>query len=295
MDTEKRYANIEREMLAVVVACKKFHSSLFGKRFMVESDHKPFEVIHLKNLTPSPPRLQRLLLRVQGYDFTIKYKPGTDMLLADLMSKLNLLPNEKSLEVCLVRFSNPELSSPREIIYSGWPEKQKQFPVPLRKCWTYRDELSIENGVVPKGRRVIIPESERDDIIAIHQAHQGVAKCQLRGAFWPKGRLRLPNWKHMRYLLDHNLSGFSPSQERPLRTRLTRPWHVVGTDLFTWNGDEYLLTFDFNSKFPIMKKIPSGQPFGQTAYKLRHVRTRCTRSRTVKATDSSLKNGAFST
>ena len=40
-DTEKRYANIEREMLAVVVACEKFHSYLFGKRFLVESDHKP--------------------------------------------------------------------------------------------------------------------------------------------------------------------------------------------------------------------------------------------------------------
>ncbi|XP_029212518.2 uncharacterized protein LOC114976273 [Acropora millepora] len=53
-DTEKRYANIEREMLAVVVACEKFHSYLFGKRFLVESDHKPLEMIHLKNLTAAP-------------------------------------------------------------------------------------------------------------------------------------------------------------------------------------------------------------------------------------------------
>ena len=95
-DTEKRYANIEREMLAVVVACEKFHSYLFGKRFMVESDHKPLEMIHLKNLTAAPPRLQRMLLRIQGYDFTIKYKPGTEMLLADPLSRLNPLPNEES-------------------------------------------------------------------------------------------------------------------------------------------------------------------------------------------------------
>lgn len=182
MDTEKRYANIEREMLAVAVACKKFHYYWFGKRFMVESDHKPLEMIHLKNLTAAPPRLQRLVLRVQGYDFTIKYKPGTDMLLADPMSKLNPLPNKKSLDlqkVCLVRFSDPELSSPRKIIYSGWPEKQKQFPILLRKYLTYHDELSIENGVVLKGRWVIIPESQRDEIIALHQAHQGDSKCQL--------------------------------------------------------------------------------------------------------------------
>lgn len=198
-DTEKRYANIEREMLAVAVACKKFHSYWFGKRFMVESDHKPLEMIHFKNLTAAAPRLQRLLLRVQGYDFTIKYQPGTDMLLADPMSKLNPLPNKKSLDlqkVCLVRFSDPELSSPRKIIYSGWPEKQKQFPVPLRKYLTCHDELSIENGVVLKGRWVIIPESQRDEIIAIHQAHQGDSKCQLWGALWLNNKARVLSKKN---------------------------------------------------------------------------------------------------
>ena len=127
------------------------------------------------------------------------------MLLADPMSRLNPLPNEELLDlqkVCLVRFSDeklnalrrdsssdPELSALREIIYSGWPEKQKRVPVPLRKYWAYRDELSIENGMVLEGERVIITESQRDDILEkIHQAHQGVAKCQLQAkscVFWP--------------------------------------------------------------------------------------------------------------
>ena len=71
-DTEKSYANIEREMLAVVVACEKFHSYIFGKKFTVESDHKPLEMNNLKNLTAEPPRLQRMLLRIQEYDMTIK-------------------------------------------------------------------------------------------------------------------------------------------------------------------------------------------------------------------------------
>ena len=54
-DTEKRYANIEREMLSLVVVCEKYHSYVFGKEFVVESDHKPLEMIHLKNLTAAPP------------------------------------------------------------------------------------------------------------------------------------------------------------------------------------------------------------------------------------------------
>ena len=53
-DTEKRYANIEREMLAVVVACEKFHSCIFGKKFTVESVPKPLEMINLKNLQLYP-------------------------------------------------------------------------------------------------------------------------------------------------------------------------------------------------------------------------------------------------
>ena len=94
-DTEKQYANIECEVLAVFFPCEKYYSYLFGKRFMVESDHKTLEMIHLKNLTTAPPRLQRMLLRIQGYDFTIKYKPCTEVLLADPMSRLNPLPNEE--------------------------------------------------------------------------------------------------------------------------------------------------------------------------------------------------------
>ena len=77
--------------------------------------------------------------------------------------------------------SDPELSALREIIYSGWSEKQKQVSVPLRKYWAYGDELFIENALIIKGESVITPESQRDDILEkIHQAHQGVAKCQLQ-------------------------------------------------------------------------------------------------------------------
>ena len=84
---EQRYANIEREMLAVVFGCERFHTFVYGKHFTVESDHKPLEMIHLKNLAAAPQRLQRMLLRVQQYDFKLRYKPGKDMALADTMSR----------------------------------------------------------------------------------------------------------------------------------------------------------------------------------------------------------------
>ena len=83
---ETRFANIERELLAVMYGCEKFHTYLYGRRFKVESDHRPLQHIHKKNLMKAPPRLQCILLRIQAYDCEICYKPGKEMVVADALS-----------------------------------------------------------------------------------------------------------------------------------------------------------------------------------------------------------------
>ena len=86
-DAETRYANIERELLAIVFACQRFSTYLPGRSFTAESDHKPLQMIAMKNLANAPPRLQRMLLELQRYDVTIKYRPGKEMQLADALSR----------------------------------------------------------------------------------------------------------------------------------------------------------------------------------------------------------------
>ena len=86
-DTETRYTYIERELLAIVFACQWFNTYVLGRPFTVESDHKPLEMIHQKSLASAPPRLQRMLLQLQQYDVTIRYRPGKEMLLADALSR----------------------------------------------------------------------------------------------------------------------------------------------------------------------------------------------------------------
>ena len=54
-DTETRYANIERELLAIVFTCQRFNTYVLGRPFTVESDHKPLEMIHQKSLASAPP------------------------------------------------------------------------------------------------------------------------------------------------------------------------------------------------------------------------------------------------
>ena len=143
--TEQRYPNIERELLAVVFDCERFRTYIYGCAFEVESDHKPLVRICLENLIAAPPRLQRMLLRLQEYDMVIKYRPGKEMLLADGLSRF---PNKKKtkqnkevidldVKVDFVQFSaekltqatnaNPILCELRVRILQGWPESRREL------------------------------------------------------------------------------------------------------------------------------------------------------------------------
>ena len=95
-ETEQRYANIERELLAVIFGCERFRTYFYGCKFQMESDHKPLEMISLKNLIAVPPRFQRALLRLQEYDMSIIYRPGKEMTLAE--DGFSRLPNKKTKE-----------------------------------------------------------------------------------------------------------------------------------------------------------------------------------------------------
>lgn len=97
-DAETRYANIEWELLAIVFGCEKFHTYLYSRSFVVETDHKLLEMISMKNLTAALVRLQRMLLCLQQYDLVITYCPGKEMLLADMLS---CLPSRANTEIQL--------------------------------------------------------------------------------------------------------------------------------------------------------------------------------------------------
>ena len=85
--TEQRYANNERKLLACIFGAERFRTYVFGRHFTIESDHKSLEQISMKNLADAPVHLQRMLLRLQDYDFTIKYRPGEEMVIADTLSR----------------------------------------------------------------------------------------------------------------------------------------------------------------------------------------------------------------
>lgn len=112
---EQKLYNIEREMLAVRFGVRRFHTYLYNRPFIVLSDHRPLSMISKKPLHNAPPRLQSLLLDIQGYDYQIKYIPGTEVGIADALSRLpnpakkeDLYPDVK---FALLRFSEAKVLS----------------------------------------------------------------------------------------------------------------------------------------------------------------------------------------
>ena len=111
-DAETRYANIERELLAIVFACQHFSTYLFGRSFVAESDHKPLEMIAMKNLANVPPCLQRMLLELQRYNVTIKYRPGKEMQLADALIRCPVRASQEiklDMLVNYIAFTKPRI------------------------------------------------------------------------------------------------------------------------------------------------------------------------------------------
>ena len=70
-DTETRYAQIEKEMLAIVFAAEKFDQYTFGHSVTVQPDHKPLERILKKLLFSAPKRLQGMIMRLQRYNLEV--------------------------------------------------------------------------------------------------------------------------------------------------------------------------------------------------------------------------------
>jgi len=72
-DAEKNYSTIEKELLAIVYAVQHFRPYLYGKKFLLITDHKPLTWLHkLKNLIS---RLTRWRIKLTEYDYEIIYKP----------------------------------------------------------------------------------------------------------------------------------------------------------------------------------------------------------------------------
>ena len=205
--TEQRYAQIEKEALAFTWACERFSDYLIGLKFSIETDHKP--------LVPElPVRVQRFRMRMMRFQFSIYHVPGKSLIVADTLSRAPLsgvtdsdriLQEDADAFVNLTMQSLPATEHRLEDIrqhqqqdevcrllvcycQSGWPNKKK-LPDIVRPYSSVAAELSVQNGLLLRGCRIVVPTAMRQDILEkLHTGHQGIVKCRERArqsVWWP--------------------------------------------------------------------------------------------------------------
>ena len=92
-------------------------------------------------------------------------------------------------ELRQVTQSDPTLHGLTKTVQEGWPQSKKDFPEQLLDFWSFRQEISKEDGLLYKNQRLIVPHSERlETLKVLHLGYHAVDKMQLRAletVYWP--------------------------------------------------------------------------------------------------------------
>ena len=277
-EVECQYANIEHEMLAVVFGAEQFRTSVYGRPFTIESDHRPLESITKKSLADTPSQLQHMLLCLQGYDYVLCFHPGKEMGLPDTLScfkpkpgpdialdiavhHAHLSPVQK--EALQLAFEmDVKMHTQADIIISAWPNDIKEVPCPLHPYWQHSESLTVEHGLVFHEEALTIPPSEREKALGtLHQSLHSITKTQLLACgcvFWHgiNKTIEKDVWQCetcMRFQAQNVATPLTPTPTP------SHPWQICASDIFTLNDADYLILSDFFSKVILVCNLPAGQ------------------------------------
>ena len=137
------------------------------------------------------------------------------------------------------------------IVEIGWLDAREEVPITARGYWTFRDEITLHDGLIFKGNRMIIPKQLQKQMLRkIHSSHQGPEACIRRAKdvlFWPGMSTEIRQLVGQCSICNEYLQ---QQAKEPLMTYIpSYPWQMVGQDLFTLDNHNYLITVDYFSDY----------------------------------------------
>ena len=274
-NSEKNYAQIEKECLASTYACEKFDKYLMGiDKFTLYTDHKPLiPLMNTKDLTDTPLRCQRLLIRLMRYKFTAIHKPGKQMQISDTLSRSPCVDEISATEFEVDSYVNAkawpvadsrlkelrdesqkdyEIKTAMEYTLNGWPTEKENVVLAVRNLFAVRGSFSVHDGLLVYNDRLVIPYKLRAFYLSkIHEGHLGIVKCRERASqsvWWPglssEIKEKIGNCEFCVRKLP------SQTREPLLPTPLpSRPFEKVAADICEKNNKHYLIIVDYYSRW----------------------------------------------
>ena len=281
---EKNYAQIEKECLGVVWGCERFSRYLIGlPQFTIETDHKPLvPLINTRDLSDTPLRCQRLLMRLAAFNTVAKHVQGKDMHVSDALSRDPLksadsvTEEEVEMHIHQVEYSWPVTDTGLERIaratqddvilkaafdytVNGWPRRKEDAVIAARDLYPIRGELSVSEGLLLKGEQIVIPSDLRGEILEkVHAGHLGLNKSRERAkgaVWWPQITRDIKDMVgRCHYCIEKRPTQIKePMQASELPAR---PYQKVGADLLTHKSDVFLVVRDYYSRYIDISYLP---------------------------------------
>ena len=272
---EKKYSQLDKEGLAIIVGIKKFHQHVYGRSFQITSDHKPLLGLLGENKgvpVMASARMQRWALTLAAYEYRLVYKGGKDNGDSDALSRLPLpsypieVPVPGEVIQMLERLENTPLDAAQikqwtrtdpvlsqVLLYTtkGWPNSCSMET--LKPYFTRKDEISIQDGCLLWGSRVIVPSRGRQRVLdELHSCHPGMTKMKglARSTLW---------WPNLDQAIEDKVKSCHTcqvNQNAPAKAPLypwewpERPWSRIHIDhAGPYHNQLWLIIVDAHSKW----------------------------------------------
>ena len=298
-EVEQRYSQTEREMLAIVWSAEHFNLYLYGASFTICTDHQPLLGI-IKSQRPASARIERWRIRLLPYLFELKYRPGKDdKNPADYMSRHPYMTETEETDSSMkteetddstrtdetndstddyVRYicnaAVPKAMTTDEVkeCTANDPTLQAVINATNTDCWinvlvqdykSIRNELSVYDGIVLRGTRIVIPAELQSKVVDLaHVGHQGIVKTKRL----LREKIRFPAIdslaeKRVRSCLACQATTSAPITPEPIiSTQLpAAPWKTLSADFLgpLPTGELLLVVMDDFSRFPEVEIVNS--------------------------------------
>ena len=222
-------------------------------------------------------RVQRMMLKLQRYTINLVYVPRKHLHVADALSRAYIdddadcgfiddievmvhsvtqnFPgsSERLEQIRSATADDATLQRLYQVMMNGWPELRRSVPEDVRPYWNMRDEISMSDGLVFAGERIVIPESMRQEMLQIlHEPHMGmeITKSRARTAIFWTGMSRAIEDTVAKCSTCLHFARSNHKEQMIAHDIPDGPFVKVAMDIMSFKGRDYLVAVDYYSKFP---------------------------------------------